>query len=175
MEPKITSTSTKGFLIGLILIVLSLVMYFANFSPTGPSRWIGLLIFVAGIIWAVSMYGKQINYNATFGKYFSHGFKVTIVVTVIMIIFTVLFILLMPDMKEKALDEARKQMVQDNKLTQDQMNQALQITGKFFMAIAIGGALFGYLIFGAIASLIGAAVTKKVPNQFADDINKMGQ
>jgi hypothetical protein len=46
------------------------------------------------------------------------------------------------------------------------MDTAIEISRKFFMAFLIAGTLVGYLAFGAIASLIGAAVTKKNPNNF---------
>src|SRR5664279_2836023 len=107
MEQKITSTSTKGLVIGLILVILSLATYFANIEPNGPVQWFGYAVFIGGIIWSVYSYGKQIDYNATFGNYFAHGFKVAALVTAIMIIFFIVFIIVFPEFKEKALDKAR--------------------------------------------------------------------
>ena len=49
------------------------------------------------------------------------------------------------------------------------------MTKKFIMVFLVGGTLLGYLFFGALASLIGAAVTKKEPNNFAGDINEIGK
>jgi hypothetical protein len=49
-------------------------------------------------------------------------------------------------------------------MSEDQIEQALNMTKKFFMVFLIGGALLGYLLFGAIASVIGAAITKKDPH-----------
>jgi hypothetical protein len=84
-----------------------------------------------------------------------------------MIIFTFLFIYLFPDIKEKGLEAARKGMVEKN-MTQEQITQAMGFTQKFFMVFVIGAILVFYLFFGAIASLIGAGVTKKNPVQFTD-------
>ena len=78
-----------------------------------------------------------------------------------------------PEFKEKAMDEARKSMSSKN-LSEEQVEKALDITKKLFMVFLIGGALLGYLLFGAIASLIGAAVTKKDPRPL-EDINQIGQ
>lgn len=175
MEEKITSTTNKGLVIGLILIILALVMYFANVRMDGPVQWIGYAVFIGGIIWSVNTYGKQINYNSTFGNYFAHGFKVAAVVTVVMIIYIIIFSALFPDFKENALEEARKSMEAKNNLTPEQISQGLDITKKFFMVFLIGGTLIGYLIFGSIAALIGAGVTKKEPNKFVEDINQIGQ
>ena len=60
-------------------------------------------------------------------------------------------------------------------MTEEQMTQGLEMTRKFFMVFLIGGTLLGYLIFGALAALIGAAITKKQPNKFVGDINQIGK
>jgi hypothetical protein len=174
MEQTVTTSTTKGVVIGLILIVLAIATYFADIRPDGPVQWIGYVIFIGGIIWSVYSYGKQINYNATFGIYFAHGFKVAALVTAIMIIYIVIFIILFPDFKERAIDQARAAMHKKNKMTEEQITQALEWTRKFFMVFLVGGTLIGYLIFGSLASLVGAAITKKEPNQLAGDINQIG-
>jgi len=175
MEQTVTSTSTKGTVIGLMLIILALVTYFADIKVNGPVQWFGYAVFVGGIIWSVYSYGKQINYNATFGNYFAHGFKVAALVTAILIIYIIVFVFIFPEFKEKAIDEARKSMQEKNNLTPDQITQGLDITRKFFMVFLVGGTLIGYIIFGALASLVGAAITKKEPNKIIDDVNQIGQ
>ena len=174
MEQKITSTTTKGLIIGLILVVLGLAMYFLKIDVNGPMRWVQLIIFVAGIIWAVMTYGKQLNYNSTFGNYFAHGFKVAAVATVILIIYLIIFNLLFPDFKETAIEQARKKMSEKNNMTPEQIDQAITITKKFFMVFAIGGLVVVNLICGAIAALIGAGVTKKEPQPIGD-ISQIGK
>jgi membrane-bound ClpP family serine protease len=154
-------------IISLILIVLGLITYFLDLSENKALQWVGYIIFIIAVIWSVSNYGKQLDYNSTFGNYFSHGFKITALVTLFMIIFTFLFIYLFPDIKEKGLEAARKGMVEKN-MTQEQITQAMGFTQKFFMVFVIGAILVFYLFFGAIASLIGAGVTKKNPVQFTD-------
>jgi hypothetical protein len=174
MEKKITSTTTKGSIIALILMVVALVIYFLNIDSNGPVKWVQLIIFVAGVIWAVMSHGKEINYHSTFGNYFGYGFKVCAVATVILIIYTVIFILIFPDVKETALEQARKNMAEKN-ISTDQIEQGMEFTKKFFMVFAIVGLLIINLISGAIAALVGAAVTKKVPNQFPQGDNQSQQ
>jgi hypothetical protein len=174
MEQTVTPTSTKGILIGLILVILALVIYFLDLKVNGPLQWIGYAIFIGGIIWSVMSFGKQVNHNATFGNYFAHGFKVAALVTAIMIIYVIIFVVLFPEFKEKAIVEAKRSMQSKNNLTEEQINAGLEMTKKFFMVFLVGGTLVGYLFFGTIASLIGAAVTKKDPNNFAGDINEIG-
>ena len=175
MEQPITTTTTKGIVISLILIVLALASYFLDLKPNGPLQWIGYLVFIGGIIWSVMSYGKQINHNATFGNYFAHGFKVSAMITAIMIIYMIIFIMVFPDFKEKAMEEAKKSMQSKNNLTSEQINAGLEMTRKFFNVFLIGGTLVFYLLFGALASLVGAAITKKQPNNLARDINQIGE
>lgn len=175
MEQTITTTTTKGLVIGLILIIISLAMYFANIDVNGPVKWVGFIIFIAGIIWSVHSYGKQVDYNSTFGNYFAHGFKVSAVVTLLMIIYLAIFIALFPDFKEKVLEQTRAGMHQNDKMTEEQITQAMEISRKFFMVGLIGFTLIGYLIFGALSALIGAAITKKQPDKFVGDVNQIGK
>ncbi|MEO9020517.1 MAG: DUF4199 domain-containing protein [Ginsengibacter sp.] len=168
MEQKITTPATKGIAIALILIVLSLITYFMDLDQNKAMQYAGYIIFIVGIVWSVSSYGKQIDYNSTFGNYFAHGFKVTAIVTAIMIIFLVLFVNLFPEMKEKGMEAARKSMEERGGMTQEQINQALSFSKKFFMVFVIGGSLIFYLFSGAIGALIGAGITKKDPEHFTD-------
>ena len=169
MDQNVTTTTTKGIVISLILIVLGLIIYFLDMSDNGSVRYISFGIFIIGIIWSVNNYGKQIDHNATFGNYFAHGFKITALVTAIMIIYVIIFIYLFPDVKEKGMEAARKSMQQKGNLSPEQINQSMEFTKKFFMVFIIAGTLLGYLIFGAIASLVGAAVTKKNPRPIEID------
>lgn len=163
MQPKPTSAVTKGIIISLILIALSLVIYFLGLQKVSGLQYISHLILIVGIIWAIASYAKQIDYNATYGKYFLHGFAVTAVVTCLMIIFTALFITLDPSMKQEALDAATEQMRKNQNLSDEQVNQALEMTRKFFLPMALGGVLLIYMFFGTIVALVAAAVIKKNP------------
>ena len=164
MEQTVTSSTTKGIVIALILIVLALISFFMDMQPNSYLQYLSYVVFIVGIIWSVTLYGKQIDHNSTFGNYFAHGFKVAAVITAIMVIYVIIIINVSPDMKEKAMDAARKKMESKGNLSPDQMNQAIDITKRFFNVLVIGSTLIGYLIFGAIASVIGAAVTKKNPH-----------
>ena len=174
MEQTVTPTSTKGIVIGLILVVLALATYFLDIKANGPLQWIGYVIFMGGIIWSVMSYGKQVSYNATFGNYFAHGFKVAALVTAIMIIYIIIFVVLFPEFKEKAIVEARKSMQEKNTLSEEQIKTGLDMTRKFCMVFLVGGTLIGYLVFGTLSSLVAAAITKKQPNNLGGNINQTG-
>ena len=172
MQQATTSTITKGLIIGLIMIAISIFESFMGIKMNGSFQWIIYLVFFAGIILAILQYGKQIDHNSTFGNYFAHGFKVTAMVTILMIAFLIIFLSVFPEFKEKAMEEARKNMSANDNRSQEQIDRAMELTRKFFMVFLIGGALLAYLVMGAIASLIGAAVTKKNPRPI-DDLNQI--
>ena len=171
MQQKVTTTTAKGLIIGLIMIAVSLSGSFLGVKANSSFQWIIYCIFLVGIVLSITQYGKQISYNAKFGDYFAHGFKVSALVTIMMIIFLLIFMYVFPEFKEKAMEEARKSMASKN-LSEEQIDKAIDLTKKFFTVFLIGGALLGYLLFGAIASVIGAAITKKDPRPF-ENLNQI--
>jgi amino acid transporter len=164
MEKKITSTATKGLIISFIVIIIDLIGHLTNVILQDWFKWIGIIVFFAGIIWSVSSYGKEMNNNVTFGNLFTHGFKVSATVVCITFVFTIISVyLLFPDfinqIVDKAMDEARKQ----GKVTEEQLQQGMGMVKKITTIILFAAVVLVTLIAGTIASLIGAAVTKKNP------------
>ena len=67
-------------------------------------------------------------------------------------------------MIDKSLEIAKKKMESSqNNLSDEQMQQSLDMIRKFFVPIAIGSILVMFAIVGVVSSLIGAAVAKKNP------------
>jgi hypothetical protein len=163
MEKRPMSHFTKGLIISLILIVLSIISYILEQDQASWRTWAMNIILLGGIIWACITYGRQKDHNVTFGEVFGHGFKVTGIITLITILFTIIFVLVFPEIKEKSIDMARQEMEKNPQVTDAQLEQALDLTRRMFYIFLIGGIVFLYLVIGAIASLIGAAVTKKNP------------
>ena len=163
MEKKVTSHIVKGLVISLVILVVTLTAHFTDQSQETWAKWIPNILLFAGIIWACINYGNQMNNNVTFGNVFAHGFKVSAVVTVFTIIFSIVFILLMPEVKEKAFETAREQMEKGGQMSDSQIDQAIAMTQRLFYVFLIGGIILMYLIIGCIASLIGAALAKKEP------------
>lgn len=165
MEKKVTSHITKGLVISLILIVLGLVANFAGFEYETWYRYLPILILCVGVIWACISYANQMNGAVTFGNVFAHGFKTSVIVTIITLLFALLSIyVIFPDSREKALEMARQEMEKNQQLSDDQIDQAIEMTRKFFMVGVIGGIILYTLIAGCISSLLGAAFAKKNPS-----------
>lgn len=163
MEKKITSHITKGLIISLILIVLGLVFYFTGLYLETWNQYVVMLVYVAALIWAVLSYGKEKDNSVTFGNLFGHGFKTAAVVTCIMLVYAVVFGFVFPEMKEKIMEKTQEQMSNNPKMTQAQVDQAMEMMKKAFTLFMILGLIFWYLLAGVIASLIGAGIAKKNP------------
>ena len=163
-EKKITSHLIKGLIIGLILIVISIVAQFTGLKrDSAPIQILSTCILIGGLIWSCWYYGKQKDGFVTFGNVFGHGFKTTAVAAVIVIVFMIIFFLAFPEYKDEAMEEGRRKMEEQGKMSDEQIEQAISIGKRFFLPIAIGSILFFYALIGAVSSLIGAAITKKKP------------
>jgi hypothetical protein len=171
-ENKIMSHIIKGALISLIVIVLGIAGYFSGIAMQGWFNWaVNGILFIAIII-ACIHYANQKNGFVTFGNVFSHGFKTTAVAAVILVVYTLLSLgLLFPEIKDKAIEMTQQSMEERGNMSDEQIEQALGFTRKYFMAFAIFGTLIGTVVFGCIASLIGAAFAKKKPVNPLDQMN----
>lgn len=158
------SPAVKAIIISLVLIVYSLVIQYTGQGQNKSLGFITFIILMGGIIWSCISYANQNNANVTFGNVFAHGFKVTAGVAAIMAIFSyLLFNLISPDLKDEALRQMQTEL-QKSKASDEQIEKTIELTGKYFNVFTIGGQMLFFIIAGAIASLIGAAVAKKNPN-----------
>lgn len=165
MEKKITSPAVKGIIISLFLIVFALAIQFLNLSRNKGLSSIQFIILFAGIIWSAVSFARQLHGNVTFGNVFVHAFKTAAAVTAIMVVYTIISIkFISPEIINQAMEEARTQMEAKN-MSDDQIDTAINFTKKFFVPLTAGGVLFFFLLAGVIAALIGAAVSKKNPQE----------
>ena len=119
--------------------------------------------FFIAIIFACIHYANQKQGYVTFGNVFGHGFKITAVITVILLAYTLLAMtVLFPEMKDKifAMQEAK---MEEQGMDSEKIEQGMKFMKNNFMLFMIIFLIFGILIIGCIASLIGAAAAKKKP------------
>jgi len=153
----------KGLLLSLVLMVLGLIGGFAHLQFESWYKWLPTLIQTIAIIIFCIQFGKQQTGTVTFGKVFGYGFKVSLVVSVLMVVYTMLSVfVIFPEFTDQALQQARAGMEAKGNLTEDQIDQGMAFTKKFFQPIPLAiFAFLGTLFFGTIAALLGAAFTKK--------------
>jgi len=163
MEKKITSPAVKGLIISLILIVFALIIQLLDLSRHKGLAAVQFLIFIGAVIWSAILFAKQMDGDVTYGNVFAHAFKVTAAITAIMVVYTIISLkFISPEQLEVGIQEARTNMEAKN-MSEDQIDNAINITRKFALPFAIAGVLIMFMVVGLISSLIGAAVAKKNP------------
>jgi hypothetical protein len=165
-ESKPISHFRAGLLIAAFMVVFSLIMDFVGQGEASSFGWISNLVFIGALIYFINKHGKANNNTSTFGEMFSYGFKITSIVTLIMIIFMVIYFASFPERKATMVEAFTTEMetqVDSGKITESQADMMINQYDKKFILLTGGTALFGYLVMGAIGSLIGAAITKKEP------------
>jgi hypothetical protein len=161
-----TETHIKyGFISGIGIVALMFIFYITGWVYKPNMQYIQYLSYVpflVGIVMNAIAFSKANDGYVTFGNVFGSCFKATLIIALVVIAWTILSVFAFPDMKEKALTLARDQMINGSqKMTDDQMDMALNVSRKYYTTIMVASAIFGTLISGALFSLIGAAVAKK--------------
>jgi len=157
---KINTHLKYGGLTGLAIVIVGLVLYVTDLSFKSGMGLVAQAPFLIGILLNAVAFSKANDRNVTFGNVFSSGFKASAIVVLISLAWTFIALAVFPEMKEKALEISEQQMM-DQKMSDDQMEMAMEMTRKYFTLFMIGGILFSQLFWGAIFSLLGAAIAKK--------------
>jgi hypothetical protein len=170
MEKKKVSASQpaiKWALIGLVTsIVITYAFQFLNTDPNSSIKYLNLIPFIAFLLLAQKEYKDLLGGYMTFGEGFLSGFLYAVFLAILSAIFTYLYYdILSPEMVDKTLAASQTKM-EEQKMSQDQIDQAMNFTRKYFAAIATIIALLGSVIMGAVIALIGAAIFKKERSAF---------
>jgi hypothetical protein len=163
MDQKPISNLMAGLVLAAILIIYSLVLYFAGLELNTALSLATYVLLIAGLIIYIRLYGKSKAGQVVFGQLFGYGFRTTLVITSLFIVFLIVLNLIFPEMKQKVLDMARQRLEAMGRYSEDQIDQAIEINRKGYLVFQLLGTIFGFMIAGALASLIGAAITKKTP------------
>jgi hypothetical protein len=162
MENKITSHIYKGLILGIITILFSVIVHTFNLYQNSYANLINLVVFFIGIIYSCIIFSNQNNNKVSFGNIFAHGFKTTSVVIVISSLYTVLAVkFLFPEIIDISLNISKKGMESNPNIPKDAIQQNLDFVRKYFIPLTLGFSMAATAFFGLIASLIGAAVSKK--------------
>jgi hypothetical protein len=163
MEPKKVTHLMAGGILAGVLILYSVILIVTDQLANQSLTWISYVFMIGLLIYFIREFGKANENNKTFGELFSFGFKASAFATIILLAFQVIFNLLFPETQERIMEISREKMAEDPRVTDEQIEMALSFTKKFYLVFLIAGTIFSTLIFGAIGSLIGAAITKKNP------------
>lgn len=152
-----TSHIVQGILISLIIILVDLIGQLTGLAYSAWYGWIGICLFIAGIILSSLYFGRQMNNQVTFGQLFARGFQTAAVIICLVFVYTWLCLyIFFPGIVEHKMQPGLIQARLQGK-TEPEIKQYLAIGKKVFLA----GNLMLNLVTGAAASILGCIITKK--------------
>ncbi len=163
-EKKPVSHIVAGLIVALAVLAVSVGLALTNGANAGAGvGWISVLVMMAGLVFFVRQYGQALSYRATFGDYFNYGFKATTMVVLLYVLYLLALSIAIPDIKKNVLEATRLELERQKTLGDKDRAKAMEMTSQYFWLALIGISVFILASIGAIGSLIGAAITKKLP------------
>lgn len=163
-DPEIKPYTVKfGIIGGFLSVIISLILYFTNMQFVSWAKWLPTLVLFATIIFGLKAIADgNKNKIISFGSLFGAGMTISVIIALFSVVYFVIYInFIDTDFISKVLDASRQQMAQKG-LSEEQIERAVEMSSKFMSpGIMIAFMVLGSLLFGAIASLIGAAIYKK--------------
>ncbi|GAB3972783.1 hypothetical protein GCM10028806_25390 [Spirosoma terrae] len=155
-----------GVILGISLMLVTLIMYLTD---QGSNPWFGLLTLgamVSVLVLSMQEYRKLNGGFMTYGEGFGIGALLSAVGGLLSSLFNTFYnVVIDPSIQQRAFEQARERLEDQGKLSDEQIDQALEISQKFqspgFTFIA---GVFGTIIMGAILSLIIAAIIRRNRN-----------
>jgi len=162
-----TKVATKWAVIyTLTAIVITYAFEFLNVDPQSPAKYCTYIPFIIFMLLAQKEYKDIKGGYLTFGEGFSSGFRYALFAGLLLAVFTYLYLaVLSPGVWQKILETTRTQL-EDKNMPAEQIDKAMQITSKYGPIFGAFGSAVSYAIFGAVLSLIGAAIMKKERSPF---------
>lgn len=164
------SALVSGTLLGVVLVIYSLIMYFLDQTGNKYVSWLSVILMIAGIVYLQIQYrDKELKGNMSYGKAFGFAVLMVLVASVITSIFTyLLFSVIDPGLIDKILAMSEEQLTKRG-MNADQIELAMKMSRKMMSPpiMAVFG-LIGNMFWGTIISLITSAITKKEPSPFAE-------
>ncbi|RLD60917.1 MAG: hypothetical protein DRI95_14865 [Bacteroidetes bacterium] len=162
-----------GLIVGIVLIIYSILMYFLDLSLEKWVSWVSYVLLIGGIVYSTIQYrdtvlGGSITYTQALG----FGVIVSLYAAVLSGIYSyVFFTFIDPDFIEKIVEMTQQQML-DQGLTEDQVEQAMEMQKGFMkpwimVLISIPALTFMGFIFSLITSIF---LKKEGANDVFDDV-----
>lgn len=150
-----------GLVIALAMIIINVVLYVLGMSLQSWSQYISYVPFLIGIILEARAFSASKDGYVTFGQVFGSAYRACAIITLITLVWSFIFLMIFPDMIDKAMEMAREKMEQNGQGAN--VDMAMDFTRKYFKIFMVAGVIFGTMFWGAIFSLIGAAIAPKKP------------
>ena len=172
MEVNSTITTTSvgtryGLLTGLISVIISFGLFAVQMEQSSL-RYVSFLVLLGGIVMAMRYYKENNRGFMSFGQGLGIGTVLSAVVGALSAIFTYVYMnIIDPEVVGRMMDKARADMEAKGNLSDEQIDQAMTIAGKFMNGpIMLAGVILGTIFFGFILSLVVSAILKHSKPEF---------
>lgn len=161
---KDLNATKKGLLTGIVMIGLSLLMYYILKWPLNQKdQYVLFCVYIAGIGWSLLSYKQSGAEDKTFKKYFSTGFKTFIVVTLLMVLYTFIFFMFNTAYRDAGIAENNAMLLKEGNHTPAEIESNAKQLKQIFMPVMVGIATFKYLILGAMVTAIASGFLSRKP------------
>lgn len=151
----------------LIAIVLTYVIEIARLSLDSPVKYLTYLALLAFLFLAQKEHKDKLGGYIKFGDAFVTALLYGLFAGILTGIFVYVYLtVLSPEVFAKTLDEQREALAAKGNLSNDQIDQGMEIARKYGIIIGSFGTVVFYTILGVIFGLIGAAIFKKEPSAY---------
>ena len=163
-QPSIARIALKwGVFLGLVLMAITLVMYLTDQTANPLFSVLTIGALVAFLILSMRDYRLLNEGFMSYGEGLSVGSLTSAVAGLLSAAFITFYnVVIDPTVQQRAFDQAREKMEAQGSLSDEQIDQAMEISQKFqspgFTFIA---GVFGTLIMGFLLSLIVAAFIRR--------------
>lgn len=151
------SATYKGLITGIIMILISIGIFFYKGNFENKLQYITYFTYIAGILWTLISFKKSNGEIKTFKNYFTQGFKCFIVITFMMVVFTWVFLKLNPQLKEEMAQTYRLELSKSGNKTTQEIDTMVSNAKQYFITMFTSMAIFGYLLIGTLVTVIAAA------------------
>lgn len=165
MEEKATISQVGlryGIILGLIFIVYGMLLQFLDMATNQALGYINYAILAVGLVMAFRAFMEGGDGYMSLGQGIKIGMLISLISGVFSGIFTYLYIKFVDDSIMTKIMDMQIQKMEEQGMSDDQIDKAMEIAGKFMTAELIPVyAVLGMLFAGFIISLIVAAIMKK--------------
>lgn len=154
-----------GAILGIILVVYSLILYFLDQSTNKGLGYVTWIIIIVCLFYAMKSYRDSVNQGTlSYGNAFVIGLLVAIIAGFISSVFTYIqFRFISPEIIDKMLQMTEDKLMSKG-MSDDMIEKSIEMSKKFMTPIIMS--IMGFImtvIIGGILSLIIAAIAKKDP------------
>jgi len=149
----------KGVITGVVVLLATLLLYYAKESTRSALQYIVFIIYALGIFWTLWAHVRSGEYTGKFGDLFNKGFRCFIIVTLMMVTFTGIFSTAHPEFAEMDGNNYR-QYLKENEPSRNEREREEMVAKmkKNYTLRLVYSAVFGYLITGTIFTAAGAGL-----------------